>query len=220
MVWWAGLTHGSSDVTGWWLSCMRRVDRLGSLSKCSPAGRHVLIGVWQVPDSELTDAQPGCAPDNTEGRSCYGERQTDQGLRRNRHARRYTLGCCVIFGQRSWCLLGLPQHRLTLVLCGRGPCWKDVHHAQALSPEFRRDVVLVARQGGAIALIARDFGITESCLRNWLRRADIEDGNRPGVTNADAAEKRKLKRRNRQLEQEAVILGGAAAYFAKDISPK
>jgi len=79
---------------------------------------------------------------------------------------------------------------------------------------------LVARQGGAIALIARDFGITESCLRNWLRRADIEDGNRPGVTNADAAEMRELKRRNRQLEQEAVILGGAAAYFAKDISPK
>jgi len=87
-------------------------------------------------------------------------------------------------------------------------------------PEFRRDVVVVARQGGAIALIAKDFGITESCLRNWLRRADIEDGNRPGVSNADAAEMRELKRRNRQLEQEVVILRGAAAYFAKDISPK
>lgn len=37
--------------------------------KCSPAGRHVLIGVWRVPDSELTDARPGCAPENTEGRS-------------------------------------------------------------------------------------------------------------------------------------------------------
>lgn len=32
--------------------------------------------------------------------------------------------------------------------------------------EFRRDVVAVARQGGSIAQIAKDFGITESCLRN------------------------------------------------------
>ena len=86
--------------------------------------------------------------------------------------------------------------------------------------EFRRDVVAVARQGGSIALIARDFGITESCLRNWLRKADVEDGNRPGVTNAEAAEMRELKRRNRRLEQEVEILRGAAAYFAKDISPK
>jgi len=86
--------------------------------------------------------------------------------------------------------------------------------------EFRRDVIAVARQGGSIALIAKDFGITESCLRNWLRQADIEDGNRPGVTNAEAAEVRELRRRNRVLEQEVEILRRAAAYFAKDISPK
>ncbi len=86
--------------------------------------------------------------------------------------------------------------------------------------EFRRDVIAVARQGGSIALIAKDFGITESCLRNWLRKADIEDGNRPGVTNAEVAEVRELKRRNRVLEQEVEILRRAAAYFAKDISPK
>jgi len=48
--------------------------------------------------------------------------------------------------------------------------------------EFRRDVIAVARQGGSIALIAKDLGITESCLRNWLRQADIEDGNRPLVS--------------------------------------
>ena len=86
--------------------------------------------------------------------------------------------------------------------------------------EFRRDVVAVARQGGSIAVIAKDFGITESCLRNWLKKADVEDGVRPGVTGAEAAEVRALKRRNRQLEQEVEILRRAAAYFAKDISPK
>jgi transposase len=45
--------------------------------------------------------------------------------------------------------------------------------------EFRDDVVAVARRGEApIAQIAKDFGISESCLRNWLRQADVEDGSR------------------------------------------
>ena len=43
--------------------------------------------------------------------------------------------------------------------------------------EFRDDVVAVARSGEAsIAEVARDFGISESCLRNWLKNADVEDG--------------------------------------------
>tara|TARA_R110002020_G_scaffold75315_8_gene191767 strand:+ start:2934 stop:3125 length:192 start_codon:yes stop_codon:yes gene_type:complete len=39
-------------------------------------------------------------------------------------------------------------------------------------------------------------------LQNWLRLADVEEGNRPGRTLADAAEVRELRRRNRLLEQE------------------
>jgi len=57
MVWWAGLTHGSSGVTGWWLSCMRRIDRLGSLSKCSPAGVNVLAGHGQGERVEVTESR-------------------------------------------------------------------------------------------------------------------------------------------------------------------
>jgi len=86
--------------------------------------------------------------------------------------------------------------------------------------EFRRDVVAVARQGGSIAQVAKDFGITESCLRNWLKAADVDDGVRSGGTREESAELRELKRRNRQLEQENEILRRAAAYFAKEISPK
>lgn len=44
--------------------------------------------------------------------------------------------------------------------------------------EFRDDVVALARQGELpIAQLAKDFGISESCLRNWLKTADVEDGN-------------------------------------------
>ena len=82
--------------------------------------------------------------------------------------------------------------------------------------EFRDDVVAVARKGEApIAEIAKDFGISESCLRNWLAKADVEDGRRPGVTAAESAELRELKRRNRLLEQENEVLRRAAAYLSQ-----
>jgi transposase-like protein len=46
---------------------------------------------------------------------------------------------------------------------------------------FRADVVAVARRGQTpIAQVAKDFGTAESCLRNWLHAAEVEDGNRSG----------------------------------------
>ncbi|WP_418275720.1 transposase [Isoptericola jiangsuensis] len=82
--------------------------------------------------------------------------------------------------------------------------------------EFRDDVVAIARQGETpIKQIAKDFGISESCLRNWLHAADVEDGAKPGVTRSESAELRDLKRRNKLLEQENEVLRRAAAYFAQ-----
>ena len=92
---------------------------------------------------------------------------------------------------------------------------------KAFPLEFRRDVVAVARKGEApLSQIARDFGICESCLHRWLKLADIEGGSRPGVTSCESAELRELRKRNRTLEQENEILRRAAAYFAREISPK
>ena len=84
--------------------------------------------------------------------------------------------------------------------------------------EFRDDVVRVARareDGVSIKKIATDFGVSETCLQNWLRQADVEDGNRPGQTAADAAEARELKKRIRLLEQENEALRRAAAYLSQ-----
>jgi transposase len=87
--------------------------------------------------------------------------------------------------------------------------------------EFRRDVVAVARKGEApLSQIAKDFGISESCLHRWLKLADIDDGIRPGVTSSESAELRELRKRNKLLEQENEILRRAAAFFAKEIAPK
>lgn len=63
--------------------------------------------------------------------------------------------------------------------------------------EFRRDVIAVARRREApLAQIAKDFGVSDTCLQRWLRLADIEDGHRPGVTQSENAEFRELKKRN------------------------
>jgi transposase len=92
---------------------------------------------------------------------------------------------------------------------------------KAFPLEFRRDVVAVARKREApLSQIAKDFGISESCLQRWLKLADIEDGTRPGVTAEESAELREVKRRNRLLEQENEILRRAAVYLARDINPK
>jgi transposase len=92
---------------------------------------------------------------------------------------------------------------------------------KAFPIEFRRDVVAVARKGEApLTQIAKDFGISEACLFRWLKLADIQDGVRPGVTTAEAAEIRELKKRNRVLEQENEILRRAAAFFARETLPK
>lgn len=82
--------------------------------------------------------------------------------------------------------------------------------------EFRDDVVAVARrQEAPLKQVAKDFGISESCLANWLAKADVEDGVRPGVTAAEQAEIRELKKRNRLLEQEVEVLRRAAAYLSQ-----
>jgi transposase len=96
-----------------------------------------------------------------------------------------------------------------------------LHMPKAFPPEFRRDVVAVARKGEApISQVAKDFGISESCLHRWLGLADIEDGVRPGVTSTESAELREAKKRIRLLEQEAEVMRRAVAYLSRDVNPK
>jgi len=84
--------------------------------------------------------------------------------------------------------------------------------------EFREDVIRVARNrepGVRIKDIAADFGISESCLQNWLTQADRDDGVRSGPTTVEQAELREAKKRIRLLEQENEVLRRAAAYLSQ-----
>ncbi len=53
-------------------------------------------------------------------------------------------------------------------------------------PEFKRDVVAVARRGDRTRTeVAADFGISDSTLKRWMSQADIDDGVRDGLTSAE-----------------------------------
>ena len=89
--------------------------------------------------------------------------------------------------------------------------------------EFRDDVVKVARNrpdGTTLEQIAKDFGIHPMTLSGWLKKAAIEDGERPGATAAESAELREARKRIRLLEQENEVLRRAAAYLGQASIPK
>jgi transposase len=77
-------------------------------------------------------------------------------------------------------------------------------------------VRLVLDEGKAVAAVARDLGLTESSLRNWVEhaRADRTKG-KTGLTTAEREELVRLRKELRIVQEEREILKKAAAFFAK-----
>jgi transposase-like protein len=92
----------------------------------------------------------------------------------------------------------------------------------AKPPEFRRRAVDLVRRGDQPTVqIARDLGISESCLRRWVAIDDVDTGRKEGVSSDERKELAELRRRNRVLEMEIEILKRASAYFAREnVLPK
>jgi transposase-like protein len=76
------------------------------------------------------------------------------------------------------------------------------------------------RKEAPLSQIAKDFGISQTSLHRRIKRAEIEDGVREGVTLAEEAEIRELRKRNRLLEQENEVLRRAAIYLGQGLNPK
>ena len=85
-------------------------------------------------------------------------------------------------------------------------------------PEFRRRAVELARERvKPIAELAKDLRISESCLRNWLTQAEVDEkGSDTQLTSKEKKELAELRRDKRRLELEVEILKRAAAYFARE----
>ena len=89
-------------------------------------------------------------------------------------------------------------------------------------PEFRQRAVELARlRDKPIAALAADLGISESCLRGWVKQADIDDGRREGLNTGERDELVALRCEARTVKMENEILKRAAAYFAREnVLPK
>ena len=88
------------------------------------------------------------------------------------------------------------------------------------SPEFRRQMVDLARSGRDPDDLAHEFEPTAQSIRNWIAQADKREGRRedmvPGLSAIERDELSRLRRENKQLRLERDILSKAAAWFARE----
>jgi transposase len=74
-----------------------------------------------------------------------------------------------------------------------------------------------ASQWAAIVSIAAKFGPSAETLRNWVRRAEVDGGSRPGVSSGERERLRELERENRELRRANEILRSASLFFATEL---
>jgi transposase len=75
-------------------------------------------------------------------------------------------------------------------------------------------------QWAAICSIAEKSGMSPETLRQWVRRSEIDAGERPGLTTSERERLRQLERENRELRRANEILKAASAFFARELDPR
>src|SRR5690349_20032555 len=90
---------------------------------------------------------------------------------------------------------------------------------RSFTPEFKADIVSRCQVGDrSVGQVAKDFDLTETAGREWVRQAERDDGTRAdgGLTTSEREELAQLRRDNRRLREDVEILKRATAFFAKE----
>ena len=77
-----------------------------------------------------------------------------------------------------------------------------------------------ASQWAAIVSVAAKIGCTSETLRSWVRRVEVDEGRRAGMSSGERARLKELERENRELRRANEILKAASAYFARELDPR
>jgi transposase len=90
---------------------------------------------------------------------------------------------------------------------------------RSFTPEFKSDIVERCRVGDrTVGQVAKDFDLTETAVREWVKQAERDEGSRVdgGLTSSEREELAQLRRDNRRLREDVEILKRATAFFAKE----
>jgi transposase len=95
---------------------------------------------------------------------------------------------------------------------------KQPRARRSFTAEFKAEIVELCQRGDrSVGQVARDFDLTETAVREWVRQAERDDGTRSdGLTSSERAELAQLRRENRRLREDVEILRRATAFFAKE----
>jgi transposase len=96
---------------------------------------------------------------------------------------------------------------------------KQPRPRRSFTPEFKAEVVALVRQPGKTAgAVAREMGLTETAVREWVKQAERDDGTRTdGLSSAERTEMAQLRKELREAREERDILKRAVAFFAREI---
>ena len=90
---------------------------------------------------------------------------------------------------------------------------------RSFTAEFKAEIVELCQRGDrSIGQVARDFDLTETAVREWVKQAERDAGARDdgGLTTAERDELAQLRRENRRLREDVEVLKRATAFFAKE----
>src|SRR5579859_409868 len=95
---------------------------------------------------------------------------------------------------------------------------KRPRRRRSFTPEFKAEIVELCQRGDrSVGQVSRDFDLTETAEREWVKQAERDAGTRhDGLSTAEREEISQLRRENRRLREDVEILKRATAFFAKE----
>jgi transposase len=97
--------------------------------------------------------------------------------------------------------------------------WGASPGGRAFTAEFKAEIVELCQRGDrSVGQVAKDFDLTETAVREWVKQAERDAGTREdgGLTTDERRELAELRRENRRLKEDVDILKRATAFFAKE----